>query len=81
MNFAKLFTTPEGQFLLTTDDDHNGKPSLIARYHIKSPIEGADAVVTKSRAFEASDEGKEVRDKTFDDFDQEDAERLVADGF
>lgn len=73
--FAKLYTTPQGQALFTTvdGDDHY---ELHARYNIKSPIEGANCVVSKDACYELSDEGETARDEAFAKIDQDFADAL-----
>lgn len=79
--FAKLFNTSLGQFLLTKVDDDSGEPLLVARYSVKSPIEGADATITKTGRYEATDEGEERRDNDFYTFTKEKAEAMAQEGF
>ena len=79
--FAKLFETSQGQFLLVKSDheepDGTVHPAIEVKYHITSPVPGCDAVASRTPRFANEDD----RDKTFDEFTQEDAQKLADEGF
>ena len=78
--FAKLFTTSQGQFLLTADSDDEAHPTLTARYNVQSPMDGAEAVISKTSTYEPTEDGEARRDSDFGALDQEWAEAMTLEG-
>jgi phenylpropionate dioxygenase-like ring-hydroxylating dioxygenase large terminal subunit len=81
--FAKLFTTKHGQLSLLKIDDKGEEYNhgLVATYNIQPFVQGSEAVVTKHIWFGETDEGEEMRDKTFSHFDQDAADKMSEESF
>lgn len=83
-DFARLFVTNHGQFLLTkteleTDEGYQSY-CLSLRYAIRSPLPGAEAVIQTHLNFGTEEGDEEARDEAFIAYTQEHADKRAERG-
>lgn len=75
--FAKLFTTPSGQYLIQkgeSDVDSHMYYQVIHTFDSATTMPALNAVITKTVSYVGSRVGEQNRDLAFDTFNQEMAE-------